>query len=84
MPLATELEREVQAMADEFTTLLAPKMSECGALCESTPCGGLSWLLADGAVETGDLLRLDGKNTPCGKLAAANDAFIELTVETRC
>lgn len=53
-------------MAEEFSTNLAPKMHEAGQLCQATPCGGVSWLVADGEVDVSveGNLHLDGKNTP--------------------
>mmetsp|Transcript_33436 Transcript_33436/g.77255 ORF Transcript_33436/g.77255 Transcript_33436/m.77255 type:complete len:262 (+) Transcript_33436:91-876(+) len=85
LPLATELEREMADMAKEFSTGLAPKMHEAGQVCQTTPCGGVSWLVADGEVDVSveGNVHLDGKNTPCGQLAAANSDFIGLTLETR-
>ena len=80
MPLAAEIEREMQSMAEDFSTNLAPRMADCSRLCQSTPCGGLSWLVADGEAKT---LHLDGSSTPCGKLAAATMDFVGLTLETR-
>lgn len=81
-PAILELEREMIDMAKLYEETLAPKMAEVSQLCQSTPCGGLSWQFMDGGTPL-TTSRVDGGDTPCGKFAAASADFLGLTLETR-
>lgn len=80
LPVAEELEQEMKAMAEEFVSSVSPKMSAAAQVCQQTPCGGMSFLAEK---DEWDGAKIDGKDTPCGKLFAASQDFMELMKATR-
>ena len=79
-PLAAKVEEEMSNMAQTFMTDVAPVMAKAASICQETPCGGKLWELElNGNVQE----EFAGRDTPCGRLEAASQEFVELTHVTR-
>ena len=80
-PLASKVEEEMSNMAQKFMTDVAPVMAKAASICQETPCGGALWELKlnEGNVQA----EFAGRDTPCGRLEAASQEFVELTHVTR-
>jgi len=84
--LAAEVEDEMKSMAQDFMADVAPLMSRAASICQETPCGGATWVMAEeGRFSTGQSVEeeFSGKDTPCGRLEVASQEFVELTHQTR-
>lgn len=69
-------------MAQTFMTDVAPVMARAASICQETPCGGALWELEkEGKLNDGN--EFAGRDTPCGRLEAASQEFVELTHTTR-
>jgi hypothetical protein len=90
---AQVVEKELQELADLYTTSIAKQMEEATRICQETPCGGASWELLD-TMESltnnptptqggNQKVDLDGMNTPCGRLQMASMKFLEITYITK-
>lgn len=84
-PLAAKVEEEMSNMAQIFMTDVAPVMAKAASICQETPCGGkLFELENEGKLKDGNVQEeFAGRDTPCGRLEAASQEFVELTHVTR-
>ena len=84
-PLAVKVEEEMSNMAQTFMTDVAPVMAKAASICQETPCGGALWELEnEGKLNDGNVQEeFAGSDTPCGRLEAASQEFVELTHATR-
>lgn len=84
-PLASKVEEEMSNMAQKFMTDVAPVMAKAASICQETPCGGALWELEnEGKLNDGNVQEeFAGRDTPCGRLEAASQEFVELTHTTR-
>ena len=84
-PLASEVEQVMSDMAQVFMTDVAPAMAKAASICQETPCGGALWELeSEGKLNDGNVQEeFAGSDTPCGRLEAASQEFVELTNATR-
>ena len=84
-PLAAKVEEEMSNMTQTFMTDVAPVMAKAASICQETPCGGALWELEnEGKLNDGNVQEeFAGRDTPCGRLEAASQEFVELTHSTR-
>jgi hypothetical protein len=83
LPIALELEQNMQEMSTTYTESIVPKMAAATQVCRETPDGGISWLVASGEIELTGNERFVSDDTPCGKFAKKSADFMGLTLETR-
>jgi hypothetical protein len=81
-PTGESVETELKEMADSYASDVMPQMEQATMICKETPCGGSTWEI-DFSSATGTKMRVEGSETPCGRLHNASLAFLELTYETR-
>jgi hypothetical protein len=83
-PLASQVEEEMSDMAQIFMKDVAPEMAKAASICQETPCGGALWELEKkGKFQMNVQEEFKGSDTPCGRLEAASQEFVELTHTTR-
>mmetsp|Transcript_19566 Transcript_19566/g.32357 ORF Transcript_19566/g.32357 Transcript_19566/m.32357 type:complete len:268 (-) Transcript_19566:26-829(-) len=83
-PLASQVEEEMSNMAQVFMADVAPMMAKAASICEETHCGGIMWELEDeGKFDQSIEVERSGSDTPCGRLEAASQEFVELTHTSR-
>lgn len=80
LPHAETVEQELQTLRSFYMDNVLPQMELAVKICQETPCGGASWevdLVADSEI------RVEQKDTPCGRLHTANMSFLQVTFDTK-
>ena len=80
LPIAESLETSLKSLSQQYTTQIAPQMEHATRICQETPCGGASWEVDFSVPET---LRVEGMDTPCGRLQTASMEFSKHTYKTK-
>lgn len=80
LPIAESIETDLKQLSLQYTTEIAPRMAQATRICQETPCGGASWEVDFSIPEK---VRVEGMDTPCGRLQAASLDFLKLTYTTK-
>jgi len=80
LPIAESIETDLQKFSTEYTTQLFSQMEQATRICQETPCGGASWEVDFSVPEQ---VRVEGMDTPCGRLQTASMAFLKATFTTK-
>jgi hypothetical protein len=91
LPTAEAMEHDLMDMSHYYTQSVLPQMTLAVQICQETPCGGASWDIdleaaaaaAASSATTTPQIRVQGQDTPCGVLHAANLSFLETTHDTK-
>jgi hypothetical protein len=84
LPIAEAIEHDLIEMSHYYTQSVLPQMTLAVQICQETPCGGASWEMdLEAAAASAALIRVQGQDTPCGALHAANLSFLETTYDTK-
>jgi hypothetical protein len=89
LPTAEMMEHDLMDMSHYYTQSVLPQMTLAVQICQETPCGGASWDMdleaaaAAASATPTPQIRVQGQDTPCGALHAANLSFLETTHDTK-
>jgi hypothetical protein len=80
VPIAETLEKELYEMALGYESSIFQQMNRATLICKDAPCGGATWEVD---FDSSTTIKVEGKDTPCGRLHNASVAFLELSFETK-
>ena len=82
LQVAEPIETQLKNLNQVYLKEILPNMELATKICQETPCGGATWEV-DFASSVDSKVRVEGNDTPCGRLHTANLQFLEATFRTK-
>jgi hypothetical protein len=80
IPIAETVEKELKEMSRVYESNIFKQMQKATLICKEIPCGGATWEVD---FDSSTRIKVEGKDTPCGRLHNASVAFLEVSFDTK-